>query len=211
MSLGLTGRTAMLTSKLHRYTLHFKISLQNDDVQPMRAVHSADQRAHVGGGAWAGDENKIADQSLAAEHVSRETGRAAAARWSPTRRPQCATAPAGSPCRSSDSRRRRKPIRCEPLRRNASVTPAGEFTISSGLGSSRTRGSRANSANSSAGRSCGGANRMRLASPAARRMASRKAPGRAIDDFDRSHRGGRSRHKLSQGWKERPTPFHLLP
>ncbi len=62
-----------------------------------------------------------------------------------------------------------------PLQRRPRSLLLAELTISSGVGLLRTRGSRANSAKSSAGRSCGGANSMRFASPATRRMASRRA------------------------------------
>src|SRR5208337_674817 len=59
----------------------------------------------------------------------------------------------------------------------ASVTPAAERTNSSAVGSDLTRGSLANSLNSAAGNSCGGAYKMRGASPTARKMALLSAAG----------------------------------
>src|SRR5208337_3571653 len=59
----------------------------------------------------------------------------------------------------------------------ASVTPAAERTNSSAVGSDLTRGSLANSLNSEAGNSCGGAYKMRGASPTARKMALPSAEG----------------------------------
>ena len=38
--------------------------LQDDDVQPVRPVHTAYQRTHVGCGAWACDEDKVALQTF---------------------------------------------------------------------------------------------------------------------------------------------------
>src|SRR5271157_1431779 len=47
-------------------------SPQHDDVQLVRSVNAAYQRAHVGGGAGAGDEDEIARQAFAVEHVGAE-------------------------------------------------------------------------------------------------------------------------------------------
>ncbi len=51
--------------ELMRKPLH-----ENDDVQPVRAVHTAHQRAHVRRGAWPGDENEIAIQTFAADAIA---------------------------------------------------------------------------------------------------------------------------------------------
>src|SRR5664279_1022240 len=69
ISLGLTGRTAILTSKLHCNASLQDFSLQNNDVQPMWTVYSADQWTHISGSTGAGDENEIASQSLASKHI----------------------------------------------------------------------------------------------------------------------------------------------
>src|SRR5271157_2652982 len=47
-------------------------SPQHDDVQLVRSVDAAYQRAHVGGGAGAGNENEIAREAFAVEHVGAE-------------------------------------------------------------------------------------------------------------------------------------------
>src|SRR5215472_2431278 len=44
-------------------------SLQDDDVQLMRTVHSAYQEAHVSGSAGTGDKNKVSLQSFAVQEV----------------------------------------------------------------------------------------------------------------------------------------------
>src|SRR5271165_3162616 len=44
-------------------------SPQHDDMQLVRSVDAAHQRAHVGGGAGAGNENEIAREAFAVEHI----------------------------------------------------------------------------------------------------------------------------------------------